>query len=330
MGESDEVGKIFIGGLTRDTTDDMLKNYFLKYGDILECIVMKDKATGNSRGFGFVKYADPNSVAGVLKDRPHSLDNKVIDPKPCTPKGIQQQKKNAAMEHTQTHKIFIGGIAQNCSEDEVKTYFARYGVVTEVVFVINKEDNRHKGFGFVTFEDESSVDQAVDAHFHDIGGKRVEAKRATPREKMNPNRQQGHDSGEGYGSYGYGYGGQGQGGWMPPQGGPNGMMGYGGYGYQGYGTTYPQGYTQSYYGYNYPSMPYGGMGQQSNSKGDGSKGGGAYGGMGNYGQQSSHFGPTRGGNQQSYGNDYGNGYGRNGSDGGGSSRGGGGYHPYKR
>lgn len=333
MGDGDEVGKIFVGGLTRETSDEMLEKYFAPYGEIIEAIVMKDKMTGYSRGFGFVKFKEPKSVQDVLKARPHMLDNKKIDPKPCTPKGIQQQKKNAAMEHTQTHKIFIGGLAQNATEDEVRAYFTRFGGVSEVVFVINKEDNRHKGFGFVTFEEESSVVQAVEMHFHEICGKKVEAKRATPREKMNPGRQQGgaDQSGDGYGAYGYGYGGQGQGGWMPPGQGGNGMMGYS-YGYgQGYATAYPQGYGQSYYGYNYnPSMGYGGMGQMGpgGGKGDMSKGG--YGGMGNYGQQSaSGYGPTRGGGGQSYGSDYDNGYGRNGEGGGGRSNSQG-YHPYKR
>lgn len=339
MTEGDEVGKIFIGGLTRETTDDMLKEYFIKFGDIVESIVMRDKMSGVSRGFGFVKYADPQSVQEVLKSRPHTLDNKKIDPKPCTPKTIQQQKKNAAIEHTQTHKIFIGGLAQNATEDEVRNYFCQYGKVAEVVFVINKEENRHKGFGFVTFEEENAVDQAVGKHFHEICGKRVEAKRATPREKMR-DRSQGAEGSDGYGGgggYGYGYqGGPNNAGWMAPgsNGGMMGGFGYQPYGQGGYGAnfSYGQAAAAGYYGYNYnagPGMMYGGGSQGGPpNKGDASAG---YGGMGNYQQQTQGgYGPTRGsGGGQSY-SDYGNGYGR-GSDSAGSGRGSGqGYHPYKR
>ncbi|XP_039271347.1 DAZ-associated protein 1-like [Styela clava] len=336
--EGDEVGKIFVGGLTRETTDDMLRSYFAAYGEIneSESIVMRDKLTQVSRGFGFVKFNEQSSVAEVLKNRPHMLDNKKIDPKPCTPKSIQQQKKNAAMEHTSTHKIFVGGIAQNTTEEDVKTYFEQYGTVNEVIFVINNEEKRHKGFGFVTFEDESAFNQAVDKHFHEICGKRVEARKAVPREKQGGGRggMGRPDGSDGYeGLYTYGYANQGQGGFMPPQG--NGMMEYG---YQGYGTTYPQGFgqmgQQSYYGYNYnPAMGgYGGMGQMGKTD----NGSGAYGGMGgNYQQQSSGYGPaSRGGGNQAYGGssggaEYGNGYGRSGGDTGGKSSGQG-YHPYKR
>nr|CBZ41969.1 deleted in azoospermia (Daz)-associated protein 1 [Botryllus schlosseri] len=333
MSEGDEVGKIFVGGLTRETTDDMLRQHFSNYGEIVECIVMRDKLTQMSRGFGFVKYADAGAVAEVLKNRPHTLDNKKIDPKPCTPKTIQQQKKNAQIEHTQTHKIFIGGLAQNATEEEVKAYFSQYGSVTEVVFVINKEENRHKGFGFVTFESESAVDQAVGKHFHEICGKRVEAKRATPRETMRRNQNDGNDGysgGGGGGGYGYGYPNSGGGGGWMGQGSNGGMMGgfgYPPYGQSGYGGNYPYGQTAQYYGYNYntaPGMMYGGQGGAPN-KGDAS---GGYGGMGSYQQQTpGGYGPTRG---QSY-SDYGNGYGRGGDSSGGGGRGSGqGYHPYKR
>nr|BAA82622.1 Musashi [Halocynthia roretzi] len=330
----DEVGKIFIGGLARQTEDDGLRAYFESFGEVVESIVMKDKVTGFSRGFGFVKFSDQQSVSKVLKNGPHSLDNKKIDPKPCTPKGIQQEKKSAAMEHTQSHKIFIGGIAQSSTTEDVKKYFEEgFGTVNEVVFVINKEDNRHKGFGFVTFANEQAVNKAVDMHFHEIGDKQIEAKRATPREKMPP---RSHDNNQGMSNdaYGYGYGGQGPqgGGWMQGPAGANAMMGYG-YGYgQGFPTSYPQGYGQGgYYGYGYNPGAYGGMGQMN--KGDAGKGTN-YSNMGSYQQTTSGYGPARANQSYGGGSDYNNGYGKNGGDASGGGGGGRsssqGYHPYKR
>ncbi|GFY52873.1 RNA-binding protein Musashi homolog Rbp6 [Trichonephila inaurata madagascariensis] len=67
-------------------TEEGLREYFSKYGDITEVMVMKDPTTRRSRGFGFVTFADPDSVDKVLANGPHELDGKKIDPKIAFPK----------------------------------------------------------------------------------------------------------------------------------------------------------------------------------------------------------------------------------------------------
>merc|ERR1719495_748600 len=153
---------------------------------------------GQSRGFGFVTYAEPTAVATVLKARPHTLDGKQIDPKPCTPASIQKQKKMNQQNYSKTHKIFLGGISMEATKDDIQNYFERYGIVTEVNFVQDKNDpsRPHKGFGFVTFEDESSVEQAVAKHYHMIKDKRCEAKQAETnyKQKMQQRQQMGNNN----------------------------------------------------------------------------------------------------------------------------------------
>ncbi|CAH2293051.1 DAZ-associated 1 isoform X6 [Pelobates cultripes] len=183
--------KLFVGGLDWSTTQETLRNYFSQYGEVVDCVIMKDKTTNQSRGFGFVKFKDPNCVGTVLASRPHTLDGRNIDPKPCTPRGMQPersrpregwQQKESRTESSKSNKIFVGGIPHNCGEAELRDYFKRFGVVTEVVMIYDAEKQRPRGFGFITFEDEQSVDQAVNMHFHDIMGKKVEVKRAEPRD----------------------------------------------------------------------------------------------------------------------------------------------------
>lgn len=46
--------KLFVGGLPYHTTDDTLRAYFLQFGDIEEAVVIHDRMTGKSKGYGFV------------------------------------------------------------------------------------------------------------------------------------------------------------------------------------------------------------------------------------------------------------------------------------
>ena len=46
--------KLFVGGLPYHTTDETLREYFLQFGDIEEAVVIHDRVTGKSKGYGFV------------------------------------------------------------------------------------------------------------------------------------------------------------------------------------------------------------------------------------------------------------------------------------
>lgn len=74
--ESDE-GKLFIGGIAWDTTEDKLSEYFNQYGDVSQAVIMRDKTTGRPRGFGFVVFSDPSVLDQVLQDK-HTIDGRTV------------------------------------------------------------------------------------------------------------------------------------------------------------------------------------------------------------------------------------------------------------
>ena len=51
--------KIFVGGLAWETQRDTMKKYFEQFGEILEAVVITDKTTGRSKGYGFVRLILP-------------------------------------------------------------------------------------------------------------------------------------------------------------------------------------------------------------------------------------------------------------------------------
>lgn len=83
---------MFIGGLNWETTDgelygttvsakangpESLRDYFSQFGEVLECTVMRDQATGRSRGFGFLTFKDAKTV-NIVMVKEHELDNKIV------------------------------------------------------------------------------------------------------------------------------------------------------------------------------------------------------------------------------------------------------------
>ncbi|XP_038858267.1 cold-inducible RNA-binding protein B-like isoform X1 [Salvelinus namaycush] len=71
---SDE-GKLFVGGLSFDTNEQSLEDVFSKYGQISEVVVIKDRETQRSRGFGFVTFENPDEA----KDAMLAMNGKSLD-----------------------------------------------------------------------------------------------------------------------------------------------------------------------------------------------------------------------------------------------------------
>lgn len=86
--EPEQFRKVFIGGLSYKTDDETLKNYFAKYGKLVDYVVMKDSQSGRSRGFGFVTYSQSFMVDELMKNRPHIIDGRQVEPKRATPREV--------------------------------------------------------------------------------------------------------------------------------------------------------------------------------------------------------------------------------------------------
>ncbi|XP_076024459.1 RNA-binding protein Musashi homolog 2b isoform X5 [Genypterus blacodes] len=225
-------GKMFIGGLSWQTSPDSLRDYFTKFGEIRECMVMRDPTTKRSRGFGFVTFTDAASVDKVLAQQHHELDSKTIDPKVAFPRRAQPKMV------TRTKKIFVGGLSANTVVEDVKQYFEQFGKVDDAMLMFDKTTNRHRGFGFITFESEDIVEKVCEIHFHEINNKMVECKKAQPKEVMFPPGTRGRARGLPYTMDAF-------------------MLGMGMLSYPNIVATYGRGYTgfAPSYSYQFPGFP---------------------------------------------------------------------------
>nr|XP_015204868.1 PREDICTED: heterogeneous nuclear ribonucleoprotein A/B isoform X1 [Lepisosteus oculatus] len=261
----EDAGKMFVGGLSWDTSKKDLKDYFSKFGEVTDCTIKMDPNTGRSRGFGFILFKEAASVEKVLEQKEHRLDGRQIDP-----------KKAMAMKKEPVKKIFVGGLNPETTEEKIREYFGTFGEIESIELPMDPKTNKRRGFVFITFKEESPVKKVLEKKYHNVSGSKVtngkddlcEIKIAQPKEVyqqqqfggrgggyggrgrgnrggQNQNWNQGYNNywNQGYGNQGYGYGGQ---------------QGYGGYGgYGNYDYTGYYGYGQGGYDYNQGNTSYG-------------------------------------------------------------------------
>ncbi|KAF7831308.1 heterogeneous nuclear ribonucleoprotein 1-like [Senna tora] len=184
--ESD-LGKLFIGGISWDTDEERLKEYFGNYGEVIEAVIMRDRTTGRARGFGFVVFADPAVAERVIMDK-HIIDGRTVEAKKAVPRDDQHTiNRNSGSVHGspgpgRTKKIFVGGLPSTITESDFKKYFDQFGTITDVVVMYDHNTQRPRGFGFITYDSEEAVDRVLYKTFHELNGKMVEVKRAVPKE----------------------------------------------------------------------------------------------------------------------------------------------------
>jgi RNA-binding protein Musashi len=83
-----DAGKIFVGGLSWQTTEESLRWHFEQYGPVASVEVMRDRKTGDPRGFAFVVFVDAATVDAVMEAGSHEVNHKVVDVKRAQARGV--------------------------------------------------------------------------------------------------------------------------------------------------------------------------------------------------------------------------------------------------
>ncbi|XP_010545168.1 PREDICTED: RNA-binding protein 24 [Tarenaya hassleriana] len=68
--------KIFVGGLAWETKRDTMKRYFEQFGEIVEAVVITDRNTGRSKGYGFVTFKEPAAAMRACENISPVIDGR--------------------------------------------------------------------------------------------------------------------------------------------------------------------------------------------------------------------------------------------------------------
>lgn len=174
---AEQFRKLFIGGLSYDTDEKGLKSHFEKYGEIADCVVMRDGQTKRSRGFGFITFRMAEGIDEAQKDRPHNIDGREIETKRAMP------REEGGSQQT-ILKMFVGGLNDDTTDKDIRDLFEEFGEIDQIDMITDKITGKTRGFCFVTFKDYDPVDKCVLIKRHKLNGRNVEVKKAISRQDI--------------------------------------------------------------------------------------------------------------------------------------------------
>lgn len=164
---------LIVLGLPWKTTEDSLREHFEEFGEVLMVQIKKDIKSGQSKGFGFIRFGSYEVQMNVLATR-HLIDGRWCEVKvPNSKQGASQQVPC---------KVFVGRCTEELSSNDLKEYFSKYGEVTDVFI-----PRPFRAFSFITFFD-PEVAQSLCGEDHIVKGVSVHVSNAAPKSETS-NRQ---------------------------------------------------------------------------------------------------------------------------------------------
>ncbi|KAG6420322.1 hypothetical protein SASPL_116846 [Salvia splendens] len=137
--------EVFIGGLSRDVSGEDLRELCEPLGEIVEIRVMKNRDTGESKGFAFVAFRTKDEAQKAIEE----LHNKEF-------KG---RTLRCSFSETK-YRLFIGNVPKAWSEDDFKKLIESTGPGAENIELIKDPLNpgRNRGFAFVEYYNNACAD----------------------------------------------------------------------------------------------------------------------------------------------------------------------------
>ncbi|KAB2089159.1 hypothetical protein ES319_A03G042800v1 [Gossypium barbadense] len=185
--------KIFVHGLSWDTTAETLTGEFSKYGEIEECKAVTDKVSGKSKGYAFILFKHRSGARRALKQpqkkigiRTTSCQLAVQGPVPAPP-----PTGPPVSEYAQ-RKIFVSNVSPELDPGHLLEFFKQYGEIEEGPMGLDKQTGKPKGFALFVYRSVDSAKKALEEPHKNFQGHVLHCQKAIDGPKQTKGVSGGH------------------------------------------------------------------------------------------------------------------------------------------
>ncbi|KAL6553489.1 hypothetical protein OROGR_007331 [Orobanche gracilis] len=177
--------KLFIRGLGWETTTEKLHALFSTYGELDEAVVILDKVTGKSKGFGFITFKHVDGAIMALKEPSKSIEGRMTVTQLASAGnsggggagggagggGGVNNPVDVSMR-----KIYVSNVPYDMPPDRLLQHFSMYGEIEEGPLGFDKATGKSKGFALFVYKTieaarASLVDQVKNIDGHQLNCK---------------------------------------------------------------------------------------------------------------------------------------------------------------
>ncbi|XAR66559.1 hypothetical protein NMG60_11012836 [Bertholletia excelsa] len=180
--------KLFVRGLGWETTTEKLRNLFSSFGELEEAIVICDKATGKSKGYGFVTFKHIDGALMALKEPSKKIDGRMTVTQLAAAgiSGSNAAGGGIGGVDVSLRKIYVGNVPFDITSERLLGHFSSYGEIEEGPLGFDKQTGKAKGFAFFVYKTEEGARASLVDPIKTIDGHQVVCKLAVDGKKGKP------------------------------------------------------------------------------------------------------------------------------------------------
>ncbi|KAJ4847169.1 hypothetical protein Tsubulata_009142 [Turnera subulata] len=169
--------KLFVRGLGWETTSDNLRSLFSSYGDLEEAVVILDKTTGKSKGYGFVIFKHVDGALLALREPSKKIDGRVTVTQ-LAAAGNSHSNPNPTAVDVTLRKIYVANVPYDMPAEKLLGHFAQYGEIEEGPLGFDKQTGKSRGFALFVYKTAEGANAALLEPVKTIEGRQLNCKLA--------------------------------------------------------------------------------------------------------------------------------------------------------
>ncbi|XP_022848467.1 UBP1-associated protein 2C-like [Olea europaea var. sylvestris] len=185
--------KLFIRGLGWETTTDGLRAVFSSYGELAEAVVILDKATGKSKGYGFITFKHVDGAVLALKEPSKKIDGRMTVTQLAAAgmsggsgPGVGSVGEGNNHVDVSARKIYVANVPYDMPAERLLQHFSMYGEIEEGPLGFDKATGKSKGFALFVYKTAEAARASLVDPMKNIDGHQLNCKLAIDGKRGKP------------------------------------------------------------------------------------------------------------------------------------------------
>lgn len=180
--------KLFIRGLGWETTTEKLRNLFSQYGELEEAVVILDKVSGKSKGYGFITFKHVDGAMASLKEPSKKIDGRMTVTQ-LAAAGVSGGPGGGGGNNpvdVSARKIYVANVPYDMPSERLLAHFSMYGEIEEGPLGFDKATGKSKGFALFVYKTAEAARASLVDSVKNIDGYQLNCKLAIDGKKSKP------------------------------------------------------------------------------------------------------------------------------------------------